>query len=265
MMMLGMLAAMVLLYFVMLQTQSLCVMEGKIPQPPAAKKGKFHLRGPQVSRKASKALEMGVKSLGPLDFGIKKEDKAANRSPPPAMPGEGEEGAETWKGVGPLPAVPGTWCSIQDQEIGDNTLSTVANFTRGEETPGGFEDRGEIWVGFVGAFDIAHIEFQRFATYTGKKECLEWTSAELQFTLSFQELLNNESDEARFQMRRFQKQFTKLWRLEWLNEDPCQPVERLSAEHILVKNAHTDLETHSFRCEEEGEGEGEGEEAVPEP
>jgi len=247
----GVIFAMVGLFFVLVQSKSMCAMEGKIPQPPAAKKGQFHLRGPQVGRKASKALEMGVRSLGPLDFGTKKDDKAANRAPPPELPSPSEEGGEPWSGSGPLPSLPGDWCSIQDQEISEKTLTTLASYTRGEEGPGGFEDSGEIWIGVLEGFDIAHIQFQRIATYTSDQECLEWTQSDLEFTLSFQELLNHESDEVRYQMRRFQKHFSKLWRLEWLNEDPCQPMTKLSAEHILVKNAHTDLVTHSFRCNED--------------
>ena len=228
-------------------------MEGKIPQPPAAKEGRFHLRGPQVGRKASKALEMGVQSLGPLDFGNRPDDKAANRPDPPPPPAQGEasESESGWNGSGPLPALPGDWCSILDQDIGGKTLTTLANYTRGEQGPGGFQDRGEIWVGILEAFDIAHVEFRRTATYTSEEECLEWTHSELEFTLSFQELLNHENEEVRTQMRLFEKHFSKLWKLEWLNEDPCQPMKHLGKERILVTNRHTDQETVSFRCQSE--------------
>ena len=230
-------------------------MEGKIPQPPAAKEGRFHLRGPQVGRKASKALEKGIQSLGPLDFGNRPDDKAANRADPPptATPGEGNSPQEkgSWDGAGALPELPGDWCSIRDEVIGEKTLTTLTNFTRGDEGAGGFEDQGEIWIGILEAFDIARVEFQRIATYTPDEECLEWTQSELEFTLSFQELLNHDSEEVRAQMRSFEKHFSKLWKLEWLNEDPCQPMKHLGKDRILVKNRHTALETISFRCSED--------------
>ena len=243
----GLFLGLLALFVLLLQFRS-CVREGKIPQATASKEGRFHLKGPQVVRKAGTALKTGMKDLGPLDFGNQKDSKAAYRPPSPPLPGKSEAGGQTWKATQPLPAVPGDWCSIQDQDLGERTLSTLTQFTRSEEGPGGFQDQGEAWVGVLDAFDIAHIRFERIVTYTPEQECLEWIMSDFEFTMTFQEILNHESDEVRFQMRRFEKQFTKLWKLEWLNEDPCQPLKRLNEEHIVVKNPHTKLETHSFRC-----------------
>ena len=55
----GVLGALILFLFAALQTRSLCGFDGKIPQPPTSKAGQFHLQGPQIGRKASKALEKG--------------------------------------------------------------------------------------------------------------------------------------------------------------------------------------------------------------
>jgi hypothetical protein len=243
----GLFLGLLFLFFLLMQVRS-CVMEGKIPQTTASKQGRFHLKGPQVIRKSGNALKNSLKDLGPLDFGNQKDAKAAYRQPVPPIPGKGEPGGETWKGVEPIPEIPGAWCSIQDQALGENTLSTLIHFSRSEQRPGGFYDQGEVWVGVLEAFDVAHIQFERIATYTPSQECLEWTQSDFEFTMAFQELLNHESEEVRFQLRRFEKQFSKLWRLEWLNEDPCQPLERINADHILVTNPHTKLKTHSFRC-----------------
>ena len=252
---LAVLVAMMMLFAVAFQSRSLCAFEGKIPQPPAAKDGRFHLRGPQIGRKASKALEQGIQSLGPLDFKNKPQDKAANRPPPPEPPesqgdASGSGSADDAPEPPPLDELPGNWCSIQDQEIGEKTLTTVGTFDRSEPGPGGFEDKGEIWVGILEAFDIARIRFERIATYPKEQECLEWMQAELEFTLSFQELLNHQTQSVRVQMRRFETHFSKIWKLEWLNEDPCQPAEHVNADHVIVTNPHTELRTHSFRCDE---------------
>jgi hypothetical protein len=246
----GVLLGLLGLFILLLQVQS-CTRTGKIPQATASKEGRFHLKGPQVVRKAQATLKTGMKDLGPLDFGNQKDSKAAYRPPSPPIPGKGEPGGQSWKATEPVPELSGEWCSVQDQDLGERTLSTLTQFTRGEERQGGFQDHGEAWVGVLDAFDIAHIRFERNATYTAKQECLEWVSSELEFTMAFQEILNHESEEVRLQMRRFQKYFSKLWKLEWLNEDPCQPMKRLNREHIVVKNPHTKLVTHSFRCPEE--------------
>jgi hypothetical protein len=243
----GLFLGLLVLFGLFMQVKS-CMGDGKIPQSTASKAGRFHLKGPNVVRKSGRALKNGMKDLGPLDFGNQKDAKAAYRPPAPPLPGKGEPGGQTWKGVAPIPEIPGEWCSVQDQFLGEDTLSTLIQFSRDPQKMGGFEDQGEVWVGVLEAFDIAHIQFERLATYTPNQECLEWTRVDFEFTMAFQELLNHESEEVRFQLRRFEKQFTKLWMLEWLNEDPCQPLIRLNDQHILVKNPHTKLETHSFRC-----------------
>jgi hypothetical protein len=250
----GVLGALMLFFFVALQTRSLCAFDGKIPQPPNSKAGQFQLQGPQIGRKASKALERGILSLGPEEFQNKPKDTAANRPPPPPSPpaNEGSESESAAVTESTLNELPGNWCSIQDQEVGEKTLTTVGNFDRSEPSPGGFQDTGEIWVGILEAFDIARIRFERIATYPEKTECLEWTKADLEFTLAFQELLNHETENVRVQMRKFEKHFSKIWRLEWLNEDPCQPTEQVNADHVIITNPNTNLRTHSFRCEEEG-------------
>ena len=250
----GVFGALMLLFFVALQTRSLCGFDGKIPQPPSSKVGTFHLQGPQVGKKASKALEKGLLSLGPQDFRNKPLDRAANRPPPPEAPTPSEgEGGDDDSPIddSTLSELPGNWCSIQDQELGEKTLSTVGNFDRSEPSPGGFQDSGEIWVGILEAFDIARVEFERIATYPENLECLEWTRADLEFTLSFQELLNHNDETVRKQMRKFEKHFSKIWKLEMLNEDPCQPTDQVTADHVIITNPHTELRTHSFRCQEE--------------
>ena len=228
-------------------------MEGKIPQATGSKAGQFHFRGDQLGQEAKKSLAISVQAIGPLDFPKNEKNKAANRKAGPARPnGQAAEKAN-WDGEGPLPHLPGDWCSIQDEPIGDKTLTTVANFTRGEEGLGGFSDEGTIWVGILEAFDIGRIDFKRTATYDKEHgECLEWVESKLTFTLAFNEWLTQEKDVATHQqIQRFEETFMKMWKPENLNEVPCQPMEHLSKEHILVKNPTTDIETHTFRCQDE--------------
>jgi len=249
----GAIIAMGLLFVLLAQSRSLCAMEGKIPKATGSKAGQFHFRGDQLGQKAKKSLAVGIQAIGPLDFPKNEKNKAANRKAGPARPSGKAAEQQNWKGDGPLPRLPGDWCSITDEPIGDKTLTTVANFTRGEEGPGGFSDEGTIWVGIIEAFDIARIDFQRTATYDKEHgQCLEWIESKLTFTLAFNEWLTQEQDvTAHKAIQRFEENFMKMWKPESLNEVPCQPMEYLSKEHILVKDEKSEIETHTFRCQEE--------------